>query len=323
MIIYRRNTLYIYSLPNVKMSLFSIFTSLSFPTAAIGAGIQMKKDDDRVEVSGSISHWQTWYSILLWVVELGALWIAAVYAGLIQAQVTYLEEYDHSDHLRSSIMFNTIAFYGRAIVVSVVVLINLGACSSPSLARTIQGTLCCGDMWTNSRSRQTRSTCLGVYWLLEQISFALPGISLLLMSNNGISGVLSKQCLQQGDSACDSSCAFRYAPWDSFSNVKDGEAFSRPITALFVWTYILYFSSIAIRILRTISIYLCLRTIVGNNAVSHQTVGSGKQTVNDAVNSALGRVERFSNTRTEKVYTFDNNLRQRNHGAPMRADLII
>ena len=161
----------------------------------------------------------TWF-ILLWVVELGALWIAAIYAGLIQAQVTYLEEYDHSDHLRSSIMFNTIAFYGRAIVVSVVVLINLGSCSSPGLARAVQGTLCCGDMWSSSRSRQARNTCLGVYWLIEQISFALPALSLLFMSNNGISGVLSKQCLQQGDAACDSSCAFRYAPWDSFSNVK-------------------------------------------------------------------------------------------------------
>jgi len=305
------------------MSLFSIFTSLSFPTAAIGAGIQMKKEGEEVTVKGSVSHWQTWYSILLWVVELGALWIAAVYAGLIQAQVTYLEEYDHSDHLRSSIMFNTIAFYARAIFVSVVVLINLGSCSSPGVARAVQGTLCCGDMWTNNRSRQARSTCLGVYWLIEQILFVLPALSLLIMSNNGISGVLSKQCLQQGDSACDSSCAFRYAPWDSFSNVKDGEAFSRPITAIFVWTYILYFASIAIRIIRTISIYLCLQTIVGNNATSHQTIGEGERTVNNAVNTALGRVEKFSNTRTEKVYTFNNNLRQRNSGAPIRSDLII
>ena len=304
------------------MSLFSIFTSLSFPTAAIGAGIQMKKEGEKVTVKGSMSHWQTWYSILLWVVELGALWIAAVYAGLIQAQVTYLEEYDHSDHLRSSIMFNTIAFYARAIFVSVVVLINLGSCSSPGVARAVQGTLCCGDMWTNKRSRQTRSTCLGVYWLIEQVLFVLPALSLLIMSNNGISGVLSKQCLQQGDSACDSSCAFRYAPWDSFSNVKDGEAFSRPITALFVWTYILYFSSIAIRIIRTVSIYLCLQTIVGNNAASHQTIGEGVTTVNTEVRSALSRVENLNNTRTEKVYTF-NNLRQRNNGAPIRADLII
>lgn len=305
------------------MSLFSVFTSLSFPTSAIGAGIQMKKESDKVEVSGSMATWQTWYSVLLWVVELGALWIAAIYAGLIQAEVTYMEEYDHSDHLRSSIMFNTIAFYSRAIVVSVVVLINLGSCSSPGLARVVQGTLCCGDMWSSSRSRQARSTCLGIYWLLEQISFALPALSLLLMSNNGISGVLSKQCLQQGDAACDSSCAFRYAPWDSFSNVKDGEAFSRPVTALFVWTYILYFSSVAIRIIRTISIYLCLQTIVGNNATSHQTVGKYETTVNTEVRAALSRVEKISNARTERVYTFDNSLRQRNSGAPIRSDLII
>ncbi len=304
------------------MSLIRVFTSLSFPTAAIGAGIQMKKDD-KVKVSGSMSTWQTWYSVLLWVAELGALWVAAIYAGLIQAQVTYLEAYDHSDHLRSSIMFNTIAFYARAILVSAVVLINLGSCSSPGLARAIQNTLCCGDMWSSSTSRQARSTCLGVYWLIEQISFALPALALLLMSNNGISGVLSKQCLQQGDTACDSSCAFRYAPWDSFSNVKDGEAFSRPITALFVWTYILYFTSIAIRIIRTVSIYLCLQTIVGNNAASHQTIGEGVGTVNAEVRSALSRVETLNNTRTEKVYTFNNNLRQRNSGAPIRSDLII
>ena len=305
------------------MSLFSIFTSLSFPTAAIGAGIQMKKEGEQVSVKGSVSTWQTWYSILLWVIELGALWIAAVYAGLIQAQVTYLEEYDHSDHLRSSIMFNTIAFYARAIVVSVVVLINLGSCSSAGVARSVQATLCCGDMWTNRRSRQSRNTCLGVYWLVEQISFALPALSLLLMSNNGISGVLSKQCLQQGDSACDSNCAFRYAPWDTFDKVNDGEAFSRPVTALFVWTYILYFSSMVIRLFRTVSIYLCLQTIVGNNATSHQTLGEGIETVNTAVNAALGRVEKFSNTRTEKMYTFNNNMRQRKTGAPIRADLLI
>lgn len=305
------------------MSLFSIFTSLSFPTAAIGAGIQMKKEGEKVSVKGSVSTWQTWYSIFLWVIELGALWIAAVYAGLIQAQVTYLEEYDHSDHLRSSIMFNTIAIYARAIVVSVVVLINLGSCSSPGVARSVQATLCCGDMWTNRRSRQSRNTCLGVYWLVEQISFALPALSLLLMSNNGISGVLSKQCLQQGDSACDSNCAFRYAPWDTFDKVSDGEAFSRPVTALFVWTYILYFSSMVIRLFRTVSIYLCLQTIVGNNATSHQTLGEGIETVNTAVNAALGRVEKFSNTRTEKMYTFNNNMRQRKSGAPIRADLLI
>ena len=305
------------------MSLVSVFTSLSFPTAAIGAGIQMKKEGEEPTVQGSMSHWQTWYSVLLWVAELGALWVAAIYAGLIQAQVTYMEEYDHSDHLRSSIMCNTIAFYARAILVSVVVLINLGSCSSPGLARAIQSTLCCGDMWSSSTSRQARSTCLGVYWLIEQISFALPALALLLMSNNGISGVLSKQCLQQGDAACDSSCAFRYAPWDSFSNVKDGEAFSRPITALFVWTYILYFSSIAIRIIRTVSIYLCLQTIVGNNAASHQTIGQYDKTVNTEVRAALSRVENLNNTRTEKVYTFNNNLRQRNSGAPIRSDLII
>lgn len=305
------------------MSLFSIFTSLSFPTAAIGAGIQMKKNDNKIAVEGSLSSYQSFLSVLLWVVELGALWVAAIYAGLIQSQVTYMEEYEHSDHLRSSIMFNTIAFYMRAIVVSVVVLINLGSCSSPGLARTIQSSFCCGDMWTNKRSRQTRSTCLGVYWLLEQITFCLPGLSLLIMSNNGISGVLSKQCLQQGDAACDSTCAFRYAPWDSFSQVTDGTAFSRPVTALFVWTYILYFSSIGIRILRTISIYLCIRTIVGNNATSHQTVGSGLNTVNDAVNNALGRVEKFSNERKEVVYNFESGVRQRNNGAPIRADLLI
>lgn len=309
---------------NKKMSILSVFTSLSFPTAAIGAGVQMKKDDDNVQVEGSTSSYQTWLSILLWVVELGALWVAAIYAGLIQAQVTYLEEYDHSDHLRSSIMFNTIAYYARAIFVSIVVLINLGSCSSPGVARAVQGTLCCGDMWTNKRSRQARSTCLGIYWLLEQISFVLPGIALLLMSNNGISGVLSKQCLQQGDSACDATCAFRYAPWDSFTKVEDGKAFSRPVTALFVWTYILYFSSIAIRLIRTISIYLCLRTIVGNNATSHQTIGSGKSAVNSAVNAAIGRVERFSNSKQETTYMFNNSgLRQRNSAAPMRADLMI
>ncbi|MAU14020.1 MAG: hypothetical protein CMH46_00585 [Muricauda sp.] len=305
------------------MSLFKIFTSLSFPTAAIGAGIQMKKDNEKVAVEGSNANWQTFYSILLWVVELAALWFAAIFTGLIQAQVTYLEEYDHSDHLRSSIMFNTIAFYSRAIVVSAVVLINLGSCSSPGLARAVQQTICCGDMWTNKRSRQSRSTCLGLFWLLEQISFCLPAFALVLMSNNGISGVLSKQCLQQGDSACDSTCAFRYAPWDSFSKVEDGTAFSRPITALFMWSYILYFSSMFIRVFRTISIFLCLRTIVGNNATSHQTIGSGKGAVNDAVNTALGRVEKFSNIRKEITYGFEKSLRQRNHGAPLRADLNI
>lgn len=305
------------------MSLFKIFTSLSFPTAAIGAGIQMKKDNEKVAVEGSNANWQTFYSILLWVVELAALWLAAIFTGLIQAQVTYLEEYDHSDHLRSSIMFNTIAFYSRAIVVSAVVLINLGSCSSPGLARAVQQTICCGDMWTNKRSRQSRSTCLGLFWLLEQISFCLPAFALILMSNNGISGVLSKQCLQQGDNACDSTCAFRYAPWDSFSKVIDGKAFSRPITALFMWSYILYFSSMFIRVFRTISIYLCLRTIVGNNATSHQTIGSAKSAVNDAVNSALGRIEKFSNTRKEITYGFEKDLRQRNRGAPLRSDLNI
>jgi hypothetical protein len=305
------------------MSLFSIFTSLSFPTAAIGAGIQMKKDNEKVQVKGSSSNWQTWYAIILWVVELSALWAAAIACGLIQAQVTYLEDYDHSDHLRSSIMFNTIAFYARAIVVSVVVLINLGSCSSPGVARAVQGTLCCGDMWTNKRSRQARSTCLGLFWMLEQISFCLPGIALAIMANNGISGVLSKQCLQQGDSGCDSTCAFRYTPWSTFSKVEEGKAFSRPITALFMWSYILYFSSMAIRIIRTISIYLCLRTIVGNNATSHQTIGSGEGAVNSAVNSALGRVEKFSNSKQEITYSFDYGVRKRNVGAPMRSDLII
>ncbi|MAD25913.1 MAG: hypothetical protein CMO44_17260 [Verrucomicrobiales bacterium] len=283
----------------------------------------MKKDDSTINVEGSTSNYQTFLSVLLWVVELAALWVAAVFAGLIQSEVTYLEEYEHSDHLRSSIMFNTIAYYARAILVSVVVLINLGSCTSPGVARAVQGTFCCGDMWTNSRSRQARSTCLGIYWLIEQISFVLPGISLLLMSNNGISGVLSKQCLQQGDDGCGSSCAFRYAPWDTFTQVEDGKAFSRPVTALFMWTYILYFSSMAIRIIRTLSIYLCLQTIVGNNATSHQTVGSEKTAVNNAVNAALNRVEKFSNSKQETTYTFDSASLRRRNGEPVRADLII
>ena len=305
------------------MSLFTVFTSLSFPTAAIGAGIQMKKNDEKIQVEGSTTTWQTWYSILLWILELGALWIAAIFTGMIQAQVTYLEEYDHSDHLRSSIMFNTISFYSRAIIVSIVVLLNLGTCSSPGIARTVQQTICCGDMWTNKRTRQNRNTCLGLFWLLEQISFCLPGFALVLMSNNGISGVLSKQCLQQGDTACDSTCAFRYSPLDTFSQATEGQAFTRPITALFMWSYILYFGSMAIRILRTLSIYLCVGTIIGNNATSHQTVGSSKGAVNDAVNSALGRVEKFSNRPQEITYGFENGLRKRNPYAPARADLII
>ena len=166
------------------MSVFTVFTSLSFPTAAIGAGVQMKKNDEKINVEGSTAIWQTWYSILLWVVELGGLWLAALFSGAIQAQVTYLEEYEHSDHLRSSIMFNTISFYSRAIIVSIVVLLNIGSCSSPGIARTVQQTICCGDMWTNKRSRQNRNTCLGLFWLLEQISFCLPGLALVLMSNS-------------------------------------------------------------------------------------------------------------------------------------------
>ena len=79
----------------------------------------------------------------------------------------------------------------------------------------------------------------------------------------------------------------------------------------------------AIRILRTLSVYLCVGTIIGNNATSHQTVGSSKAAVNDAVNSALGRVEKFSNRPQEITYGFENGLRKRNPYAPARADLII
>tara|TARA_Y100000817_G_scaffold302288_1_gene283110 strand:- start:567 stop:1496 length:930 start_codon:yes stop_codon:yes gene_type:complete len=299
------------------------FASLLFPFG-FGAGVQLAptKDGD-AKVHGSASKWQTYLSLILWVVELGSLILAAVFALLLQADIKLIDDEaitggdDVSKRLNDNLLLNSIAFVARAALVAFVVLVNLSSCTIPAVASTVSSYLFCGDIWKSGRSSSSgRKTCLMVWFVLEQLVFLLPMVTMVMLTlGNDIGTVLSKSCLQLGKDECGWDCALAYSPFTTFE--ETGHTFTRPVTGLYVISYLLYFIAAGVRLFRNTVLFLCTRTLVGNNATSHNSVGTDAKEVEEAIVSTLSGA---SKSREEITYSFnDGGARKRVSG---RSDLL-
>ena len=223
------------------------FASMLFPMG-FGAGVQVSPQQGKAKVHGSASKWQTYLSILLWVVELGSLVLAAVFALLLQQDIKLIDDEaitggdEMAKRLNTNLLLNTIAFMTRAVFVGFVVLVNLSSCTIPAVAGTISSYLFCGDIWNKNRtSKGARNTCLLVWFFLEQVVFLLPLVTMVMLTlGNDIAGVLSKSCLQLGMDECGWECALKYSPFTTFEDTS-GNTITRPDTRLYVMAYSLLY----------------------------------------------------------------------------------
>ena len=284
------------------------FATLTFPFG-IGAGIQVKPSkDSELEVRGSITSYETYFSVLLWVVELGALILAAIFALLLQGDIELIEDEaitggdDLAKRLNTNLMLNSIAFVTRAVFVGIVVLVNLSSCSIPAVARTVGDYLFCGNIWDGERgSKGARNTCLMIWFVLEQLVFLGPLLTLVMLTQgNDIGNVLSKSCLQLGMD-CDTECALKYSPFATFEETS-GHTFTRPVTGLFVMSFALYLIAAAVRLFRNTAVFLCVRTLLGNNATSHNSIGTSKDEVETAIKGAISGASKLNE---EVTYSFN------------------
>ena len=291
--------------------------SLLFPFG-FGAGVQLAptKDGD-AKVHGSASKWQTYLSLLLWVLELGSVVLAAVFALLLQMDIQLIDDEaitggdDISARLNTNLLLNSIAFITRASLVTFVVLVNLSSCTIPAVASTVSSYLFCGDIWGSGPKSSGRNTCLMVWFVLEQLIFLAPLATMVMLTlGNDIGSVLSKSCLQLGKDECGWDCALAYSPFAMFE--ETGHTFTRPVTGLYVMSYLLYFIAAGVRLFRNTILFLCTRTLVGNNATSHNSVGTNAKEVEEAIVSTLSGA---SKTREEITYSFNDEGGMRNRAS--------
>lgn len=279
-----------------------------------GAGVQVSPKEGKAKVHGSVSKWQTYLSLLLWVLELGSLVLAAVFALLLQEDIKLIDDEaitgggDLAERLNTNLLLNTIAFMTRAVFVGFVVIVNLSSCSVPAIAGTVSSYLFCGDIWNKNRtSKGSRNSCLLVWFFLEQVVFLLPLVTMVMLTlGNDIAGVLSKSCLQLGMDECGWECALKYSPFTTFE--ETGHTFTRPVTGLYVMAYLLYFVAALVKVFRNSILYLCTRTLLGNNATSHNSVGTDGKAVEEAITATLSGA---SKSREEITYSFNDGVRNR------------
>ncbi len=290
------------------------FASMLFPMG-FGAGVQVSPKEGKAKVHGSVSKWQTYLSLLLWVLELGSLVLAAVFTLLLQEDIKLIDDEaitgggDMAKRLNTNLLLNTIAFMTRAVFVAFVVLVNLSSCSVPAIAGTVSSYLFCGDIWNKNRvTKGGRNSCLLVWFFLEQVVFLLPLVTMVMLTlGNDIAGVLSKSCLQLGMDECGWECALKYSPLTTFE--ETGHTFTRPVTGLYVMAYLLYFIAALVKVFRNSILYLCTRTLLGNNATSHNSVGTDGKAVEEAISATLSGA---SKSREEITYSFnDEGVRRR------------
>jgi len=285
------------------------FASMLFPYG-FGAGVQVSPQQGKAKVHGSASKWQTYLSLLLWVIEVGSLILAAIFAFLLQQDITLVDDdaitggNDAAKRLNANLVLNTIAFMARAVFVGFVVIVNLSTCTVPAVAGTVANYIFCGDIWNANRTNKgVRNTCLLAWFFIEQVIFLLPFVSMVMLTlGNDIAGVLSKSCLQLGMNECGWECALKYSPFATFEETGKG-TFTRPITGLYVMAYLLYFIAALVKTFRNSILYLCTRTLVGNNATSHNSVGTDGEAVEKAITATLTGA---SKAREEITYSFND-----------------
>lgn len=300
--------------------ILSSFATLLFPFG-YGAGQQVAASTDgKAKVHGSASKWSTYLSLLLWVTELTALIFAAIFTILLHDDIRQIDdktitgEDSHTERLNTNLLLNSIVFTARAIFVGIVVLVNLSTCTFPAVASTAQSFLFCGNIWDRNRVKAgSRRTCLLVWFFIEQVFFLAPLLSMVMLTMGDISTVLSKSCLQLKQEACGWDCVFAYNPLTTFEEGA-GHTFRRPVTSLFVFSYLLYFSAAGVRLIRNSLLYIISGTMVGNNVTTHNSISTDGKEVQDIIQSTLSGA---SKVREEITYNFGaeddmDGLRKRN-----------
>lgn len=306
------------------------FATLTFPFGSYGAGIQLQKNNGQNKIHGSAGRWQTYVSILLWAGELTCLVLAAIFSVMLDMDVKHVDDPaivgngHFADRLHTSLLLNSIAFCIRACAVALVVLTNLTTCGVPGCARAVADFFFMGNVWSSGRQSGTRTSCIMIWWFIGQLTFLLPMITLMiLVLGNDIGTVLAKSCLQLGMEECSWECAFKYSPFTSFDSAY-GHTFTKPITTLYTLSYLLYFGAAFVRIFRNTVLFLCVRTIVGNNPLSHNTVGDDQRVVQTAVDATLASSIGFAKNKNlqEVTYGFETDGIRKRGGGPVRFDLI-
>ena len=294
------------------------FSTLLFPFG-YGAGQQVVVENGRPKVQGSAGKWTTYLSLLLWVAELTALIFAAAFTLLLHDDIRKIDdktitgEDGHSERLNTNLLLNSIAFTARAAFVVFVVIVNLSTCTFPAVGSTAQRLLFCGNIWNPNRvSTGSRKTCLLVWFFIEQILFLLPMITMIMLTMGDVATVLSKSCLQLKQEECGWKCVFAYSPLTTFDGT--GHTFERPGTTLFVFSYLLYFSAAGLRLLRNTLLYVITGTMVGNSAVSHNSISTNQKEVQDAIESTLSGASKL---REEITYSFQDENRSVRKRSPV------
>ena len=205
------------------------FASLCFPFGIYGAGIQLKKFDGKVEIFGSSDYFTTYFAFIMWTVEVASLVLAAILSYLFAFSIEFGEierqlNPDIVDHITQAVTVNMILFIVRAGFMFFVYIINTFSCCTFECARCTSSYLFCGNVWLTTE-KTSRNICLTLWLIFEQLLFLAPAYALYNMVIHNIGSILSKNCLQMGESACNLDCAFNHMPWDTPINNTMKELF--------------------------------------------------------------------------------------------------
>ena len=205
------------------------FATLCFPFGIYGAGIQLKKFDGKVEIYGSSDYFTTYFAFIMWTVEVSAVIAAAFLSFLFASSIEFGEiekqlNPDIVDHITEAVTINMILVIVRAGFMFFVYIINTFSCCTFECARCTSSYLFCGNVWLTNE-KQSRNICLTLWLIFDQLVFLAPAYSLYNMVIHNIGSILSKNCLQMGESACNLDCAFNHMPWETPLNTTMKELF--------------------------------------------------------------------------------------------------
>ena len=279
------------------------FATLVFPFGIYGCGIQLKKYDGKVEIYGSSDYATTYFSFIFWTAEITSLVLSAILSIVFVTSVDFANvEKEINSDIVENITFasnlNMIVFIVRAGFMFLVYIINTFSCCTFECARCTSSYLFCGNVWFSTK-KAARNICLILWLIIGQILFLAPAYTLYYMIIHNIGSVLTKSCLQMGANACGTACIMKYMPWETF---EFNGTTHKPMLSIFIWMYILYFAAPVIRILRQILLYMCINTIVGNNATTHNSVSNEKSVVNDVIVTLLNQPRKGGNYGYQEVY---------------------
>lgn len=206
------------------------FATLCFPFGIFGCGIQIKKFDGKIEIFGSSDYVTTYFSFLLWTIEVASLATAAILSFLFASSIEFGEvekqlNEDIVTNVNQAVTINMIVFIVRAGFMFIIYIINTFSCCTFECARCTSSYLFCGNVWFTTE-KQSRNICLTLWLLLDQLLFLAPAYALYNMVIHNIGSVLSKNCLQMGETACHLDCAFNHMPWETPLNTTLKELYT-------------------------------------------------------------------------------------------------